>query len=538
MKLPGKPSRWLAGSRLAALRQIARPSDKTVERAVRWLILFAAAVANLVGVAAVIVLTVWVLGTDEIQGEGDTVLVNLLAAAVYTAIAIPFGAWWVLRRTRPGRLWMREGRKPTPEEQRNILRAPVQLFFVVAILWLVAAVAFGVYNTLDSVELGRRVSTTIVLAGLTTCALAYLLCELLLRPAAARALAARPLEEPALPGVTARALFAWALGSGIPVFGLCLIAISVLVERDFDRNELAVAILAIGGAGLVFGFLATALAARVTAAPIVSVRGAIAEVEQGDLDAEVPVYDGTEVGLLQSGFNRMAAGLRERERMRELFGMHVGEDVARAALERGTELGGETREVAVLFVDVVGSTSIAAEREPSEVVDLLNEFFAIVVEVVDEHGGWVNKFEGDAALAIFGAPESQEDAAGCALAAARALGRRLDDEIENARAGIGVSHGKVVAGNVGSDERFEYTVIGDPVNEAARLTELAKDQPGRTVASGSAVGAAGAKERLEWELREEVELRGRKRPTRLALPKGAAEEEGASAPAEGAASSG
>jgi adenylate cyclase len=522
MRLPLKPSRWLLGPRLAALRQITRPSDKTVERAVRWLILFAAAVANVFGAVAVVVLSLWVLGTDEVAGGRSPVLANVVAAAVYTAVAIPLGASWVLRRTRPGRLWMREGREPTPEEQRSILRAPVQLFLVVAALWMLAAAAFGIYNAIDgSFELGRRVGTTIVLAGLTTCALAYLLAELLLRPAAARALAARPLDEPALPGVTARAVFAWALGSGIPMLGLALIALSALTEQDWNREELAIAILAVGAAGLVFGFLAVLLAARVTAAPILSLRSAISEVEQGDLETEVPVYDGTEVGLLQSGFNRMVTGLRERERMRELFGMHVGEDVARAALERGTRLGGETREVAVLFVDVIGSTMIASERRPEEVVELLNAFFGIVVEVVGEHDGWVNKFEGDAALAVFGTPEPIEDAAGCALAAARRLSRRLGEEIDDASAGIGVSYGSVVAGNVGSDERFEYTVIGDAVNEAARLSELAKGQPGCTVASGAAVKAAGAKERREWELADEVELRGRKRLTRLALPKDA-----------------
>ena len=121
----------------------------------------------------------------------------------------------------------------------------------------------------------------------------------------------------------------------------------------------------------------------------------------------------------------MVGGLRERERIHDLFGRHVGEDVARAALEQDVELGGETREVSVLFVDIVGSTTLASEREPDEVVELLNSFFAVVVEVVRDHGGWVNKFEGDAALAVFGAPTPLERHADCALAAARTLAERL-----------------------------------------------------------------------------------------------------------------
>jgi adenylate cyclase len=214
----------------------------------------------------------------------------------------------------------------------------------------------------------------------------------------------------------------------------------------------------------------------------------------------------------------MVEGIRERERLRDLFGRQVGEDVARHALERGTELGGEVRDVAVLFVDVVGSTELAATRPPTEVVDVLNEFFCVVVDVVREHGGSVNKFEGDAALCVFGAPLEREDPPGDALAAARELGPRLRAEVPELDVGIGVSAGPAVAGNVGSQERFEYTVIGDPVNEAARLTELAKREPNRTLASERAVAAARGEEAAHWALGEEQTLRGRRAPTRLATP--------------------
>src|SRR4030095_13191641 len=96
-------------------------------------------------------------------------------------------------------------------------------------------------------------------------------------------------------------------------------------------------------------------AARSTADPVLSVRHALHEVEEGNFETEVPVFDGSELGLLQAGFNRMAEGIREREKLRDMFGRLVGEDVAREALDRGIELGGEEREVAVLFVDLVGS---------------------------------------------------------------------------------------------------------------------------------------------------------------------------------------
>ena len=230
------------------------------------------------------------------------------------------------------------------------------------------------------------------------------------------------------------------------------------------------------------------------------------------------VFDGTELGLLQTGFNRMVSDVREREELRDLFGRHVGEDVAKAALSRQSELGGEVRDVAVLFIDVVGSTTIAAEQPPQEVVNLLNRFFAVVVAEVHEHGGFVNKFEGDALLAIFGAPEDMDDAPGHALAAARTMTARLHDEVPECDAGVGVSAGQAVAGNVGAESRFEYTVIGDPVNEAARLSEHAKTVDGRVVASIRAVEAAASEEAERWHEAEEVQLRGRLEPTRIAVP--------------------
>jgi adenylate cyclase len=155
---------------------------------------------------------------------------------------------------------------------------------------------------------------------------------------------------------------------------------------------------------------------------------------------------------------------------------------------------------------------------PERVVALLNRFFAIVVETVESYGGMVNKFEGDGALCVFGAPVPRQDPAGGALCAARELRVRLTDELPGVDVGIGVSAGEAVAGNVGAEERFEYTVIGDPVNEAARLSELAKHRPERLVVSGAAVDRAGPDERQHWDLGDAEVLRGRDEPTRLAFP--------------------
>ena len=172
----------------------------------------------------------------------------------------------------------------------------------------------------------------------------------------------------------------------------------------------------------------------------------------------------------------------------------------------------------MLFVDLVGSTKIAVTEEPAAVVDLLNDFFKVVVDLVDLHGGFVNKFQGDAALAIFGAPLPHPDAAGAALAAAREMRIQLGDVLGGTGFGIGVSAGQVVAGHIGAKARFEYTVIGDPVNEAARITEIAKSEPSSLLAAGRAVEAATPAEQALWVLGEAIELRGRGQLTRLARP--------------------
>src|SRR5439155_17765442 len=177
-------------------------------------------------------------------------------------------------------------------------------------------------------------------------------------------------------------------------------------------ERLAASTLVLGVLALVVGLVAAWLSARSVADPLEEVRRALDDVRVGRDDIELRVYDGSEIGRLQAGFNQMVAGIRERERLRDLFGRQVGEDVAREALERGTELGGEARDVAALFVDLVGSTELAASREPHEVVELLNAFFRVVVAVVGRHGGFVNKFEGDAALCVFGAPLEHPDAPG------------------------------------------------------------------------------------------------------------------------------
>src|SRR4051794_16977625 len=457
-------------------------------------------IANAVGAFVVVVLAVFLLPTPQLDDRGHVLFVNLVAAAIYLAAAIAVGTTWGVRRLRAAIEWLREERAPDDDERRTTLLVPLRQLRMNGVLWLVAAAGFSVLNATFSGALAVMVGLTVLLGGVTTCATAYLLAERVSRATYARALEHGVPDRPVLPGVTTRALLAWALGSGVPLLGLTLVAILKLAGRDVSSTELATTALALGGVSLTVGLFVTWQAARSVADPVMSVREGQRKVERGDLDAEVPVFDGSELGLLQAGFNRMAEGIREREELRDMFGRLVGEDVAREALDRGIELGGEERDVAVVFVDLIGSTELASEKPPHDVVSLLNDFFGVVVEVVEEHGGWINKFEGDAALAVFGVPIPIDDAESAALGAARELAAKLPDTVSELRAGIGVSSGRAVAGNVGSESRFEYTGIGDPVNEAARLCGLAEASGGRVLGAAAAGEGGSSHEGEDREL--------------------------------------
>src|SRR6202008_874554 len=304
-----------------------------------------------------------------------------------------------------------------------------------------------------------------------------------LRPVAVAALRGGVPENFHAPGVILRQVLTWVLSTGVPVLAIVLAVVASKADTlPAPADRLTTPILLLAVAALVIGLVGTLLTAMSIADPLRQLRWALGEVQRGNYNAHVQIYDASELGLLQAGFNDMVRELSERQRLRDLFGRYVGEDVARRALESRPELGGQERNVAVLFVDLVGSTKLAATRPPGEVVVLLNEFFRIVVEAVNRHGGFVNKFQGDAALAILGAPLEHPDASGAALAAARELHDELIEVIGANEFGIGVSAGRAIAGHIGAKARFEYTVIGDPVNEAARLTELAKLEDGHVLA--------------------------------------------------------
>ncbi len=222
--------------------------------------------------------------------------------------------------------------------------------------------------------------------------------------------------------------------------------------------------------------MAMLMAARAVADRLAGVSEALERVEQGDLETRVQVDDGSEVGLVQAGFNRMAAGLEERERLREAFGTYVDSEVAEHILREGTALEGEEVEVTAMFVDIRDFTGFAERESAPVVVSTLNALFEELVPVVHGHGGHIDKFVGDGFLAVFGAPRRMDDHADQGLAAAIEIAKRVDQRLgERLSIGIGLNSGKVVAGNVGGDGRYDFSVIGDVINVASRVEAATRD---------------------------------------------------------------
>ncbi|WP_231983630.1 adenylate/guanylate cyclase domain-containing protein [Mycobacterium sp. E2733] len=462
---------------------------------------------------------------DRIQLQ-DLPVLNL--AVFGTALVVLFLAGWTvnLKLLMPVFRWQRRDNllaeaDPAATElaRSRALRMPFYRTLISMAAWCIGGVVFIIASWSVARFAAPVVAVATGLGAAATAIIGYLQSERVLRPVAVAALRSGVPENVQAPGVILRQILTWMLSTAVPVLAIVLAVVAdkaSLLHATPEKLFTPILLLALAALGI--GFVSTLLVAMSIADPLRQLRWALSEVQRGNYNAHMQIYDASELGLLQAGFNDMVRDLSERQRLRDLFGRYVGEDVARRALERGTELGGQERHVAVLFVDLVGSTKLAATRPPAEVVHLLNEFFRVVVETVGRHGGFVNKFQGDAALAIFGAPIEHPDASGGALAAARELHDELLPVIGSAEFGIGVSAGRAIAGHIGAQARFEYTVIGDPVNEAARLTELAKLESGHVLASAIAVSGALDAEALCWDVGEVVELRGRTAPTQLARP--------------------
>ena len=234
-------------------------------------------------------------------------------------------------------------------------------------------------------------------------------------------------------------------------------------------------LVAVGIAGAVSLEL-TVLLTKSILAPIADLQRATDAVARGDFEAVVPVTTGDELGELAASFNTMVMGLAEREQLREAFGTYLDRSVAEILLSGNFPREGVELDVSVLFFDVQDFTRFAAGADASKVIRELNELFEITVPIINRHGGHVDKFMGDGLMAVFGAPENYPDHAERAVRAACELVHAVhrDNELEF-KIGVGVNTGRVVAGSIGGAGRLNFSVIGDPVNVAARVEAATRD---------------------------------------------------------------
>ncbi|MCC6808311.1 MAG: HAMP domain-containing protein [Deltaproteobacteria bacterium] len=289
------------------------------------------------------------------------------------------------------------------------------------------------------------------------------------------------------------------------------------IRRQMQTAGLALAV------SLLVAFVAGLTTVRAVTKPVARLREAAAAVAAGKLSAEVAIKGKDELAELGVSFNTMTRGLRERERLRATFSRYVSDEIAQRVLAESSDgdLKGELVEVTVLFMDLRGFTTLSERCTPRQVVDILNAYFDVVVRVVAKYQGVINKFMGDAVMAFFGVPKAIPDPERRALQAALeirkelfALNQRRAEAGElTAEFGIGINTGQAIAGNVGGQERLEYTVIGDAVNVASRLqTQAAGNE---VVASGSTV--ARVQGAFQLESRGDVKVKGREQAVAMYL---------------------
>src|SRR4051794_33576660 len=396
--------------------------------------------------------------------------------------------------------WQRAARLPREFTVRSgwqpflIIGIPVSLFIVLdfGLPWYSALVIFA----------GGSVS--VVYAAI----LHFFASELTLRPILRDAAAQLP---PDFAGMRVGVPLRWKLLGALPLINVItgVVVSGLSTSGQSTLADLGIDVLVALGVAFTISFELTLLLTKSIYGPVNDLLAATDAVKRGDLSARVPVLSGDELGALAGSFNEMMSGLQERETLREAFGSYVDPEVGKRVLAEGQMLEGDEVEVSVMFVDIRDFTPFAERASAAEAVARLNEFFDLVVPIIVEHRGHANKFVGDGVLGVFGAPDRLGDHADRALEAAceiaDALDQRFGDELQ---VGIGINSGPVIAGSIGGGGRLEFTVIGDPVNVAARV-ERATRETGDVILLTEATRCLLTRDHVDLEPRGQMPLKGK-----------------------------
>ncbi len=310
----------------------------------------------------------------------------------------------------------------------------------------------------------------------------------------------------------------WKLMVALPMINIITALIASAVSGGAGGGKgLGIDVLVAIGVATTISLELSVLLARSIMRPIRDLERGIEQVQQGDFDASVRVTTADELGELSAAFNQMVTGLAERERIRAAFGTYLDEEVAEYILSDGFRPEGVEVDVSLLFCDVRDFTGFASGADAQEVVAAVNRLFETLVPIIARHGGHVDKFIGDGLLAVFGAPEVFSDHADRAVRAAVEIAERVNGgDSELLSVGVGVNSGSVIAGSFGGAGRLNFSVIGDPVNVAARV-EAATRKLGDDVLITDSTREL-LKGRVELQPRGPQPLKGKDEPVDLFSP--------------------
>lgn len=295
------------------------------------------------------------------------------------------------------------------------------------------------------------------------------------------------------------------------------VQIVAAIQRSYDENNENVVqfqnLLAQFYALVLFASLIAVLfLARSITNPISSLALAVKRIEAGDYEMQAQVRSRDELGELADSVNSMAAGLAEKEKVRDLLGKVVSHQIAEELLNNPVELGGEERNATILFSDICGFTSYCEGKSPRQVLEELNKVLSRISDIIERHSGVVDKFQGDAVMALFGAPVAGPNDTANAMRASLEIIAALQEVGGGLSACVGVNTGLVVAGNLGSNNRLNYSVIGDTVNLAARLESLTRYYSVSNIVSEASKNAAPD---FFYRELDEVRVAGKKDSVRI-----------------------
>jgi class 3 adenylate cyclase len=453
--------------------------------------------ANVLGGIALYLYFTYVdpLGGPVIDATADAVLFGSMLAVLVTAI------WFVSRRSvQPIAEWyarVEAGVDPSavPDDvRRRVLNAPIVGALRGLSTWLLA---IGLYAAVQRFAVGMswvdvgRVAGGVLFAGaIPAAAISFLIGEFHWRRRIPEFFPDGRLQIGGVVRVPVRVRLAvsFLLTAIVPLTVVLTLLVGVTLRFEDGMPEPVRTLWTRLLWATVYVVVTTSVASAVVALfvarfinrPILALRKAMRAVATGDLEARVPVRSPDELGELNQHFNAMVRELQRAAEARELFGRYVSPEVARRALERGVELGGEEVTATALFADLRGFTARSEALSAPAVVTQLAEYYAVVERVCQAEHGIITQFLGDGVVVIFGAPlDPVADHADRAVRAARAIQRLLGGRVwpdgEPLAAGIGICTGDMIAGNVGAGERLIYTIVGDPVNQAARLQVKTRD---------------------------------------------------------------